>query len=66
MSFPASQIVHWATGPVYCCDRHATALKNLGSVLGVHVHAENLSELRECSNCKNEAEKLEKEKTHGT
>lgn len=55
VKYPATQTVHWATGPVNCCDEHASQLITLGTVLGTHVVATHLLEPSECSNCKNEA-----------
>lgn len=53
--YPASCIVHWATGPVPCCDDHARALIGLGRFLGTHVAATSLTEPSQCTNCVNEA-----------
>lgn len=49
--YPATCIVHWATGPVACCEKHAQQLITLGSVLGSHTVATTLTEPQECSNC---------------
>lgn len=55
--FPAVKMVHWPTGPVAACDRHANALVNLSSMLGAHVHVALIEPGRvlECTNCVNEA-----------
>lgn len=52
--YPATCIAHWATGPVNCCDKHGTALVNLGSMLGTHVALTQLLDPKECTNCINE------------
>ena len=55
---PASFIVHWATGPVYCCMTHSKDLAALGSFLGQHLHVEPYMGGEEpCSNCVNEDKK---------
>lgn len=53
--FKATQIVHWVTGPVYCCDRHATALKGLSAFLGGHTVSSHYDGEEQCSNCLNES-----------
>ena len=56
--FPATKTVHWASGPVFCCDRHAAVLAHLGTVMGFSAavtHA--VPDGAECINCKNEAAK---------
>lgn len=55
IKYPATCVVHWATGPVECCDEHARQLIGLGNMLGSHVVATKLSGKAECSNCVNEA-----------
>ncbi len=48
-------IVHWSTGPVACCEKHANALLMIAKTLGIHVGtAPNLDPLKQCENCKNE------------
>ena len=54
IKFPATQVVHWATGPVNCCDTHAAQLIGLGNMLGSHVVATTLPAPAECTNCVNE------------
>lgn len=49
--------VHWATGPVLACIRHANALVNIGAALGTHVHVEPYDGDEPCINCVNEAKK---------
>lgn len=48
--------VHWATGPVNCCLKHAEALKRLGEMLGSHIAVTKLDGVHECVNCTNEIE----------
>ncbi len=55
--FPATQTVHWASGPVDCCDEHARRLIAMGQLLGAHVVATTLTQPAQCSNCVNEAPK---------
>lgn len=50
--------VHWATGPVLTCDRHAEGLKNIGRALGMHVHAEDYEGDEPCINCVKEDKRL--------
>ena len=52
--YPATCVVHWATGPVNCCDLHANGLLRLGEMLGTHVAVTKLESEAECSNCVNE------------
>lgn len=53
--FPATCTVHWASGPVNTCEKHALALIGLGKMLGSHIVATVLKSPAECSNCKAEA-----------
>lgn len=55
---PATCTAHWATGPVNCCDEHASVLVKLGSFMGTHVAVTKLLEPAECSNCVNEAKHI--------
>lgn len=52
---PATKIVHWASGPVNCCERHAEQLAGLGNFLGHHIAVTDAEEDAECSNCINES-----------
>ena len=52
--YPATQTVHWPTGPVNACDEHADGLKKLGAFMGAHVISTVLVEPSECVNCINE------------
>ena len=54
--YPATCIVHWATGPVNCCDKHAKDLIAVGKALDTHVVATELIGKAECSNCVSESE----------
>lgn len=54
-TFPAPFLVHWATGPVPCCEEHAEALVGLGRFMGTHLAVtENLDKEAQCTNCINE------------
>nr|MCK4930026.1 hypothetical protein [Nanoarchaeota archaeon] len=55
IKFPATCVVHWATGPVNVCEGHANGLVNLGGFLGAHVPVTKLEEEAECINCINES-----------
>ncbi len=52
---PASVLVHWPSGPVAACDKHAAELVNLGQFLGSHIAVTTLLEDAVCVNCENEA-----------
>ncbi len=54
--YPATCTVHWGTGPVNCCDKHAKGLIMIGNHLGTHVVATKLVGKAECSNCISESE----------
>ncbi len=54
IKYPATQIIHWPSGPINACDVHARALKALSTILGSHIVATKLEALAECSNCVNE------------
>lgn len=60
LKFPATRVVHWATGPVHCCEQHAKGLLVIGGILGGHTPVTPSDGLHECSNCVNEA-KVKKE-----
>jgi transcriptional regulator with XRE-family HTH domain len=53
--YPASFTVHWATGPVDCCDRHRRSILRIGTTLGLHAPVSVAAQGAECSNCRNEA-----------
>ena len=53
--FPATQTVHWPSGPVDVCDQHADKLVKLGNFLGNHIAATKAADGAECGNCRNEA-----------
>lgn len=55
-AYPATQVVHWPSGPVSTCDAHGRALVALSTMLGTHIAVTKLTALdeQECSNCKNE------------
>ena len=60
--FPATKTAHWPSGPVFCCDLHASALDRIASALGMQLaitHA--VPEGAECINCKNEATKRKRD-----
>lgn len=53
--FPAPFLVHWVTGPVACCEKHANALAGLGGFMGSHTPiSPNFDLLAQCENCINE------------
>jgi hypothetical protein len=54
--YPATCVVHWATGPVNCCEKHANMILGLGRFLGTHVVATVLTTEEQCSNCVSESE----------
>ena len=54
IKYPATCVVHWATGPVNACEKHAQQIITMGRVLGTHVVATKLEEPAECKNCVNE------------
>lgn len=53
---PITHIVHWATGPVPCCAKHAKELVSLGEFMGSHVACTKPEDGVDyvCSNCENE------------
>lgn len=55
IKFPATQIVHCASGPVNACDQHAGEIKGLMNFVGAHVVSTKLEKPAECGNCVNEA-----------
>jgi len=52
--YPATHTVHWATGPVDCCEDHAAQLVGLGGMLGTHTAVTEATEGAQCINCINE------------
>ncbi len=59
IKYPAEYTAHWPSGPVNCCQLHANAIKNIGTLLGTHVAVTKAPEGSECSNCVNEAKAKE-------
>lgn len=55
--YPATKTVHWPTGPVNCCEKHAADLVALADILGNYVAITDSPEGLECRNCVNELEK---------
>lgn len=56
--FPAPYLVHWATGPVACCESHKNKLIGLGNFMGSHIAAtQNFDDSLQCENCINESNK---------
>ena len=47
----ATLIVHWATGPVYCCPKHGQGLNNIAQAMGIHAHVEPYSGDELCNSC---------------
>lgn len=62
IKYPADRVVHWATGPVNCCEEHGRQLVGLGNMLGSHIAVTKLEEPAECSNCVNEAKNPQEDK----
>lgn len=54
IKYPATCVVHWPTGPVNCCEKHAKSLVIAGNYLGGHVVVTKLTEKAECSDCVSE------------
>lgn len=54
ITYPAECIVHWPSGPVYCCRRHGEGLVALGNVMGSHIAMTTLDKPANCVNCVNE------------
>ena len=58
IKYPAKYLVHWATGPVACCDNHAKQLVGLGKFMGSHIAVTNNEDnTLQCDNCINESKK---------
>lgn len=58
MSTLATQIVHWPGKDTAACDKHATQLRGLASMMGFPISSTIvLSEDIPCANCENEAKK---------
>lgn len=56
VQFPAPFLVHWPSGPVSCCEEHASQLQNLGAFLGSHIAVtENENGDLQCENCRQES-----------
>ncbi len=53
--FPASVTVHWPTGPVNVCEKHADQLVGLARFMGTHVGVTKLEDDAQCSNCVSES-----------
>lgn len=57
VKYPAVCIVHWPSGPIYCCNLHAHALIHLSRFMGGHTVKTKLTKADgkpQCSNCINE------------
>jgi hypothetical protein len=57
---PTPYIVHWASGDVACCRKHANALLILAMDMGSNISgmaSPNPNPFTECSNCQNELAK---------
>ena len=54
ITFPATHIAHWATGPVPCCEEHCRQIVGLGKFMGAHVAVTKPTEPANCTNCVNE------------
>lgn len=55
MKFPATKLVHWPSGPVKACDRHARQLVKTGEIMGFVIGTADLVEPGECGSCITEA-----------
>ena len=55
--YPATRVVHWPSGPVDACEKHARQLVGLANMLGSHVGVGVALPGAQCSNCINEAAK---------
>ncbi len=55
--FPAMAVVHWPSGPVNACSRHAGELMALGRFMGTHIAVTKADDGAQCSNCINENKK---------
>ncbi len=53
--YPATQTVHWPSGPVDACDEHARQLLDGAKFLGSHVVASKAAPGSQCGNCINVA-----------
>lgn len=53
--YPATCVVHWPSGPVNSCEKHARELVGLGKFMGAHVPVTSPTKMAACSNCVNEA-----------
>lgn len=51
IKYPATKVVHWPTGPVNVCDKHAKQLIRLSRILGSHVGFTAALDGVECRNC---------------
>lgn len=60
----ATTIVHWISGPVLACDKHAGQLAKLGAFLGIDV-ATSPCNGGVCSNCVNEFKSKEAANANG-
>lgn len=54
LKHPTTKIVHWPTGPVQCCDKHADEVVKLGSFMGAYTPVSYDHSPTECKNCVNE------------
>ena len=52
--YPAKVMVHWPSGPIAACGKHASGLKSMGEMLGSHIAITHLEKPAGCFNCKNE------------
>lgn len=54
--YPATCTVHWPSGPVNSCAKHARELTGLARFLGSHVAVTTLTTPAACANCVNEGD----------
>ena len=55
LGYPATHTVHWPSGPVDACEKHAKQLAAFGRHLGVHIAVTVAPDNAQCYNCKHEA-----------
>lgn len=66
IAFPATHVVHWPSGPVHACKKHASAIVGLGNIMGGHTAVTASDGQHQCMNCKNEAGVDDDEEVEGT
>jgi len=54
IKYPATCVIHWPTGPVTVCLRHAQQLVARGRALGTYIYSEEIAKISNCKNCQKE------------